>query len=146
MRLLAMEYQAPARIALRIRSVRLTITAYRQRLAAFLERTASARAITRDWLAGLALVLAYLCLSGWMEREDLRDRLNRAEASSASARARAMALQRDLDERRATDGGDLFYLIEGGSTREVQDKLQRLGMMIGARHYSLYDIPTPEAK
>jgi hypothetical protein len=127
-----LEYSGPARLSIawsrsRARTLVLITTAKRW------------WQLVQPWLAGAGLVMAYLLAQAWISAGEHEN------AAAALRQERAVlvdenkALRAELAEVSALRTGNLFFLIEGNSTRELRDKLQRLSMLIAGEHFALQE-------
>jgi hypothetical protein len=89
------------------------------------------------WLAGAALVLAYLLVQQWIEATDTREALRASNAANVELDFEVQRLKDDLAEANSNRTQKLIYLIEADSTREAKDKLSRLALMVAEQHYNL---------
>jgi hypothetical protein len=127
-----LEYCGPARWSI-------TWSQCRGRIGCAIATARRGWALVQPWLAGAGLVMAYLLAQAWISASDLRN------ATAALRQERAIlvdenkALRAELAEAGALRTGNLFFLIEGNSTRELRDKLQRLSMLIAGEHFALQE-------
>jgi hypothetical protein len=138
MNLAAVQYRAPARIAINLRRAQ-------QRLEWAAIRTARIRRVLWDCLAAAALVLAFLVMHGWLAQRELEEQLRRAKAERDSFFTDNAQLRSALAERMTIAPGGVYYVIEAGDTEEAQAKLQHITLTLGAAHYDLFDKETPKA-
>jgi hypothetical protein len=138
MNLAAIQYRAPARIAINLRRAQ-------ERLQSAATSTARIRHVLWDCLAAAALVLGFLVAHGWLVQRGLEEQLARARAERDSFFTDKARLESALAERMAIAPGAVYYLIEAGDTQEAQAKLQHITLTLGARHYELFDKETPKA-
>lgn len=127
-----LEYSGPARLSI-------AWSRSRARALILVTRAKCAWQKVQPWLAGAGLVMAYLLAQAWISAYDHEN----ADAALRQERAVLVdenkALRAELAEASALRTGNLFFLIEGNSTRELRDKLQQLSMLIAGEHFALQE-------
>lgn len=132
-------YQRPARLVILESDLRRRVDALCTRWAPTARIALRIWQRAAPWLAAFAVVLAYLLVAAWLENQDLRVKVRELHVAALELDLENAQFEAQISDMAATRDVPLFYVIESGSTREAQDKLQRLAMLVAQQAYALGD-------
>lgn len=124
----------PQRAAIRWICVRRWL---RPRALAAIEGLGRAWSKAAPWLAGAAVVLAYLLVCAWIDRRDAVADASVAFKAVAFLQQENRSLRSRLVQRDMTSTRNLFYVVEGETLDEAATKLQRLSLAIAGDAYDM---------